>query len=144
MQVSLKQGVITGLDHTPAVCNLTKKFEVAKHFTQLNYAQGLFIWIFNKAWLMSLPEDLRETFIQTVHDVCKENRKRTAAWELDNIEAAKANGISFYKLSDAEMAILKDQSKATYEKYAGEINQLYPGDSYKPANFLKEVQDFLK
>ena len=144
VQVSLKQGVITGLDHTPAVCNLTKKFEVAKHFTQLNYAQGLFIWIFNKAWLMSLPKDLQETFVQTVHDVCKENRKRTAKWEMENIEAAKASGVTFYKLSDAEMATLKAQSKGAYDKYAGEINQLYPGDSYKPKNFLKEVQDFLQ
>ncbi|MGD9875967.1 TRAP transporter substrate-binding protein, partial [Desulfococcus sp.] len=49
VQVALKQGVITGLDHTPAVCMITKKFEVAKYFTQINYAQGLFIWIFNKA-----------------------------------------------------------------------------------------------
>ncbi|THB75881.1 MAG: TRAP transporter substrate-binding protein [Desulfobacteraceae bacterium] len=144
VQVSLKQGVITGLDHTPAVCNLTKKFEVAKHFTQLNYAQGLFIWIFNKGWLMSLPSDLRETFIATVHDVCAENRKATAKWEMENIDASKAGGVQFYKLSDAEMGILKDQSKGTYEKYAGEINKIYPGDKYKPANYLKEVQDFLK
>ena len=144
VQVSLKQGVITGLDHTPAVCNLTKKFEVAKNFTQLNYAQGLFIWIFNKGWLMSLPKDLKETFIQTVHDVCAENRKRTATWEMDNIESAKANGVQFYKLSDAEMMTLKKQSKGAYDKYAGEINQLYPGDTYRPKNFLKEVQDFLQ
>jgi len=33
--MALKQGVIDGLDHTPAVCNLTKKFEDAKSFTQL-------------------------------------------------------------------------------------------------------------
>lgn len=144
VQVSLKQGVITGLDHTPAVCNLTKKFEVAKHFTQLNYAQGLFIWIFNKGWLLSLPQDLRETFVQTVHDVCAENRKRTAAWEAENIEAAKAAGVTFYKLSDDEMATLKAQSKGAYDKYAPEINKIYPGDTYKPDNFLQEVQDFLK
>ncbi|MCF8091857.1 MAG: TRAP transporter substrate-binding protein [Desulfotignum sp.] len=143
VQVALKQGVITGLDHTPAVCNLTKKFEVAKYFTQINYAQGLFIWIFNKAWLASLPDDLRQTFIETVHDVCAANREKTAAWEEDNIEAAKAAGVEFFQLPEAQMEILKDQSKDTYEKYAGEINKLYPGDTYKPDNFLKEVQDFL-
>ncbi|MCG8564897.1 MAG: TRAP transporter substrate-binding protein, partial [Desulfobacterales bacterium] len=53
--VSLKQGVITGLDHTPMVCNITKKFEVAKSYTELGYAQGLFICVFNKAWLNRLP-----------------------------------------------------------------------------------------
>lgn len=142
--VALKQGVITGMDHTLAVCYLTKKFEVAKYFTQLNYAQGLFIWIFNKTWLAKLPADLRETFISTVHDVCAENRKRTPQWELDQIEAAKAtSGVEFFQLPPKDMAILKTKSQAVYDKYAPEINKIYPGDTYKPDNFLKEVQDFL-
>ena len=93
---------------------------------------------------MSLPADLREAFVSAVHDVCAENRKRTAKWEMENIEAAKAAGVAFYKLSDADMATLKSQSKGAFEKYAGEINQLYPGDKYRPKNFLKEVQDFLQ
>ncbi len=142
--VALKQGVINGLDHTLAVCNLTKKFEVANYFTQINYAQGLFIWIFNKAWLMSLPSDLRETFIQTVNDVCAENRKATEPWEKENIEDAKSKGVEFFQLPPDDMALLKEQSKATYEKYADEINKLYPGDTYRPDNYLKEVQDFLQ
>lgn len=142
--VALKQGVITGLDHTLTVCNVTKKFEVANYFTQINYAQGLFIWIFNKAWLASLPQDLREAFIASVHDVCAKSRQKTKAEEEANIEKAKAAGVAFFKLSDAEMAVLKDQSKGTYEKYAPEINKLYSGDTYQPANYLKEVQDFLK
>ena len=67
---ALKQGVITGLDHTLLVCYLTKKFEVAKNFTPVNYAQGLFIWIFNKAWFQSLPADLQETFKKVVNEQC--------------------------------------------------------------------------
>lgn len=142
--VALKQGVITGLDHTLTVCNVTKKFEVANYFTQINYAQGLFIWIFNKAWLASLPEDVREAFEASVHDVSAKSRQKTLAEENANIEKAKAAGVTFFKLSDDEMAILKGQSQGTYEKYAPEINKLYSGDTYKPENFLKEVQDFLK
>jgi TRAP-type C4-dicarboxylate transport system substrate-binding protein len=61
--VALKQGVIDGLDHTPSVCNITKKFEDCKYFTRINYAQGLFIWLFNKAWFNSLPQDLQKTFV---------------------------------------------------------------------------------
>jgi len=142
--VALKQGVITGLDHTLTVCNVTKKFEVAKYFTQINYAQGLFIWIFNKGWMMSLPPDVRQAFISSVHDVCTASRKKTQIEENTNIEKAKAAGVEFFKLSDADMATLKAESKGTYEKYAPEINKLYPGDTYRPANYLKEVQDFLK
>lgn len=141
--VALKQGVITGLDHTLTVCNVSKKFEVAKNFTQINYAQGLFIWIFNKTWLNGLPEDVRTNFVAAVHDVCAQSRQKTAAEEAANIQKAKDAGVTFYKLPDEEMQILKDQSSATYEKYAPEINKIYPGDTYQPDNFLKEVQEFL-
>jgi len=143
--VALKQGVITGLDHAPSVCYLTKKFEVAKYFTQLNYAQGLFIWVFNKGWLNSLPADLRKAFVESVHDVCTENRKRTASWELDQIKASETKaGVEFIKLPDSDMKILKQQSEAVYKEYAPEINKIYSNDKYKSANYLKEVQGFLK
>ena len=142
--VALKQGVITGLDHTLTVCNVSKKFEVAKYFTQINYAQGLFIWIFNKAWLAKLPADIRSAFIASVHDVCAKSRIKSLTEENTNIEKAKASGVEFFKLSDADMATLLEQSKGVYDKYAPEINKLYPGDTYKPADFLKEVQELLK
>lgn len=142
--VSLKQGVITGLDHTPTVCNITKKFEVAKYYTQINYAQGLFIWVFNKAWLNSLPDPLQKIFKETVHDVCAEIRKQTKQQEIDQIEDAKANGIEFLTLSDRDMDILKIQGDAAHKKYAAEINKLYSGDSHRNENFQKEVQDLLE
>ena len=138
--VALKQGVITGLDHTPMVCNITKKFEVAKYFTQLNYAQGLFIWLFNKAWFNKLPADLQTTFKETVHDVCAKIRSETIQQETDEIEKAKAAGIEFFKLSDADMATLMKQGDKTHQAFAEEINKLYPGDTYRPDNYLKEVQ----
>ncbi len=141
--VALKQGVIDGLDHTPMVCNITRKFEVAKYYTQINYAQGLFIWIFNKAWFNSLPEDLQKIFVETVHDVAAEIRAQTKQQEEEEIAKAKANGIQFFKLSDAEMAELRKLGHVAHEQYAAEINKLYPGDKYRPANYLKEVQDYM-
>jgi len=139
--VALKQGVITGLDHTPTVCNITKKFEVAKYFTQINYAQGLFIWIFNKAWFDSLPPELQTTFKDVVHEVCAKIRVESRQQEIDQIAAAKSNGIQFFKLSDDDIAILRKEGDAVHQKYADEINKNYPDDTYKPANYLKEVQE---
>ncbi len=140
---ALKQGVIDGLDHTPPVCELTKKFEDTKFFTQLNYAQGLFIWIFNKAWFEKLPDDLQKTFTEVVHEVCAKMRKEAVQQELDTIKNAKKKGVQFFKLSDDEMAILKKKGDIAHKKYAPEINKLYPGDTYNPENFLKEVQDYM-
>ena len=108
--VALKQGVITGLDHTPSVCMITKKFEEAKYFTQVNYAQGLFIWIFNKKWFNSMPKDLQKTFKQVFHEVCVKIRKETVQQEKDQIAAAKKYGVEFIKLSGGDMATLRRES----------------------------------
>jgi C4-dicarboxylate-binding protein DctP len=141
--VALKQGVIEGLDHTPSVCNITKKFEVCKHYTYINYAQGLFIWIFNKAWFNKLPDDLQKTFKEVVNEVSAKIRQETKQQEIDQIEKAKAAGIEFIKLSDEDYATLSKAGNAVHEEYAEEINKLYPGDTYKGDNFLKEVQEYM-
>jgi TRAP-type C4-dicarboxylate transport system substrate-binding protein len=141
--VALKQGVIDGLDHTPMVCNITKKFEVAKYFTYVNYAQGLFIWIFNKAWFEKLPPDLQKTFVEVVHDVCAQIRKETVAQESEQIAKATEAGIEFITLPAKDMAWLKKKGNAVHVKYAPEINELYPSDTYRPADFLKEVQKYV-
>jgi TRAP-type C4-dicarboxylate transport system substrate-binding protein len=142
--VALKQGVITGLDHTPSVCMITKKFEDAKYFTYVNYAQGLFIWIFNKAWFNALPADLQKTFKEVVRDVCAEIRKETVLQETEQIEAAKKAGVEFITLSEADMVTLRKKGHEVYATYAPEVNKLYPGDTYKSENFLEEVQKFME
>lgn len=143
VHVALKQGVIDALDHTPSVCNITKKFEVVKNFTQINYAQGLFIWIFNKKWFESLPPDLQKTFKEVVHEVCAQIRKETVGQEDEEIMKAKKDGVQFFKLSAEEMETLRKLSYKVHEKYADEINKLYPGDKLKFDNYLQAVQDFM-
>lgn len=141
--VSLRQGIITGLDHTPAVCSITRKLAVCKYYTQLDYAQGLYIWIFNKAWYNQLPADLQKTFTAVVHDVCAKIRAETKQQEIDEIAKAKASGIQFFRLPDADMAALKRKGDAAHVKYAREINKAYSGDKHQFADYLKEVQDYM-
>jgi len=141
--VALKQGVIEGLDHTPMVCSITKKFEVAKYFTYIDYAQGLFIWIFNKAWFNSLPADLQKTFKETVNDVCAQIRDETKIQEAIEIMNSSRQGIIYYTLPEKEMDTLRKQGDKVHQEYAAEINKLYPGDAYRPDNYLKEVQEYM-
>ena len=141
--VALKQGVITGLDHTLTVCSITKKFEVAKYFTELNYAQGLFIWSFNKAWFNSLPKDLQKTLVETVRDMCAEARVAAKQQEMEQRKAAMGKGIEFFQLSGKEMGVLKDQAGSVHQKFAPEINKLQSGDKYRPDNYLLEVQKYM-
>ena len=141
--VALKQGVIDGLDHTPMVCSITKKFEVAKYYTYIDYAQGLFIWIFNKAWFSKLPADLQTTFKDTLHEVAAKIRMETKTQEAIQIMNSSRKGILYFKLPDAEMEILRKKGDIAHRKFAPQINKLYSGDTYRPANYLQEVQDFI-
>ena len=142
--VALKQGVITGLDHTLTVCSITKKFEVAKYFTELNYAQGLFIWLFNKAWYNKLPADLQKILVETVHDMCAEARVAAKAQEAQQRKAAAEKyGVEFFQLPENDMQTLIKQAGAVHQEFASEINKLYGGDKYKSSNYLKEVQDYM-
>ncbi|KIX14528.1 TRAP transporter substrate-binding protein [Dethiosulfatarculus sandiegensis] len=130
---ALKQGVITGLDHTLIVSYLTKKFEVAKNYTPVNYAQGLFIWIFNEAWFKSLPEDLQKIFVKTIHEVCADYRNKCKTQEEDAAAGAKKSGVKFWDLSEADLGTLKKEGNKVHEEFADQIG----------AEYLKEVQKFL-
>ncbi len=129
---ALKQGVITGLDHTLLVCYLTRKFEVAKNFTPINYAQGLFIWIFNKAWFKSLPADLQKTFKQVVNEQCAIYRAQTQKQEQAcKVNAQKKAGVSFWDLSQKDLDILRDQGNVVHMQFAKEIGPEYLGQVQK-------------
>lgn len=131
---ALKQGVITGLDHTLLVCFLTKKFEVAKNFTPINYAQGLFIWIFNKKWFKSLPADLQTTFTKVVKEQAAIYRAQTKDQEIAcKKAAAEKEGVKFWDLSAKDLATLQFQGNVVHQQFAKEIGPQYLG----------QVQEFL-
>jgi TRAP-type C4-dicarboxylate transport system substrate-binding protein len=142
--VALKQGVITGLDHTLTVCSITKKFEVAKYFTEINYAQGLFIWLFNKAWFNKLPADLQKILVETVHDMCAEARAAAKVQEAEQRKAAAEQyGVEFFQLSDKDMKTLTLEADTVHKEFAAEINKNYSGDKYMPKDYLMEVQNYM-
>ena len=122
---ALQTGVITGLDHTAIVCNITKKFTIAKNFTELNYAQGLFVHLINKRWLNKLPEDLRNTFLEVVAEESAHTRALTRKQYTEQVAKAKEAGVQFYKLSEDEMATLKKQAEPVIKKWGDKIGPDY-------------------
>jgi len=122
---ALQTGVITGLDHTAIVCNITKKFTIAKSFTELNYAQGLFVHLINKRWLNKLPEDLRDTFLQVVAEESAKTRSATRVQHAAQVAKAKEAGIEFIQLSAEEIGQLKKQAEPVLKKWGKKIGPDY-------------------
>jgi len=122
---ALQTGVINGLDHTAIVCNITKKFTIAKSFTELNYAQGLFVHLINKRWLDSLPEDLRTTFLEVVAEESAATREATRKQYDEQISMAKEAGVEFIEMPAAEIDELKKLSEPVLEKWGEKIGPEY-------------------
>ena len=122
---ALQTGVISGLDHTAIVCNITKKFTIAKNFTTLNYAQGLFVHLVNKRWLQKLPEDLQAILLETITEESARTRQLTRQQHEAEVAAAKEAGVEFIQLSEEEIAELKTKAEPVLEKWGQKIGPDY-------------------
>lgn len=122
---ALQTGVITGLDHSPIVCNITKKFEIASYFTEVNYAQGLFIHLANERWLNKLPADLRTTLLKVITEESADTRQRTRVQQDQQIAAAKAAGVTFYQLTDEQKQKLVEMAAPVYKRWEEKIGADY-------------------
>ena len=130
---ALQTGVITGLDHTAIVCNITKKFTIAKNFTELDYAQGLFIHLMNKRWFDKLPEDLQKILMEVIEEESAGARARTRTQQESQIAAAKAKGIEFFALSEDDRRQLIELNASVYQKWGKKVG----------ADYLKKVRTVL-
>ena len=64
--------------------------------------------------------------------------------ELEQRAAAQKDyGVEFFQLPASDMATLKEEANSVHVEFAPEINKLYAGDKYRPANYLEEVQQYM-
>ncbi len=122
---ALQTGVVTGLDHTPIVCSITKKFNFAENFTQLDYAQGLYIHLLNKRWLESLPADLQVILLQAIKEESATARALTKNQQEQELAAAQSRGVQIFQLAPADRQKLIKLSQPVYDSWAEKIGQDY-------------------
>ena len=122
---ALQTGVISGLDHTPIVCNITRKFEIAKHFTTVDYAQGLFVHLVNKRWFEKLPADLQEILIEVVTEESARARVATRKQQAEQIAAATQAGVTFHSLPAADRQQLATMAAPVHAAWDAKIGGGY-------------------
>jgi len=122
---ALQTGVINGLDHTPIVCSITRKFDVAKYFTRLDYAQGLYIHLMNKPWFDKLPADLQKILIESIEEESARARAATEKQQQEQIAQATARGVEFLTLTPAERSKLIELSAPVYERWGAKVGTDY-------------------
>jgi len=122
---ALQTGVIDGLDHTPIVCNITKKFTIAKYFTEVNCAQGLCIHLLNKRWFDKLPADLQKVLLQAIEEESAKTREATRKQQAEQIAAAQAAGVEFIPLTAADREQLIKLAEPVYKDWGRKIGPDY-------------------
>jgi len=122
---ALQTGVINGLDHTPIVCNISRKFTVAKFYTEINYAQGLYIHIMNDKWLKTLPAELQQTLLKVIREESAAARKLTQKQQVEQIAAAKADGVTFISLDENDKKAMISASESLYVSWGEKIGKSY-------------------
>lgn len=122
---ALQTGVVTGLDHTPIVCSITKKFNFAKNFTRIDYAQGLYIHLLNKRWLDNLPADLQTILLQVIEEESAKARALTQAQQERELAAAQSRGVQVFELDAADRQQLIELSEPVYDQWAEKIGPGY-------------------
>lgn len=122
---ALQTGVISGLDHTAIVCNISKKFTIAKYFTELNYTQGLYVHLINARWLKKLPADLQEILLSVIKEESAKTRELTRQQYAEQVKLAKDSGVTFLTLSDEDMTELKKRSEPVLNKWGSKIGPDY-------------------
>nr|NIS40807.1 TRAP transporter substrate-binding protein [Desulfuromonadales bacterium] len=118
---ALQTGVVTGLDHTPIVCSITHKFDMVENFTQLDYAQGLYIHLMNRRWFEKLPQDLQTILLEVITEESAKARKLTRQQQQRQIAEAEAQGVKFWSFPDEERQRLIELSEPVYDKWRPRI-----------------------
>ena len=122
---ALQTGVISGLDHTATVCNITKKFTIAKNFTELDYAQGLFVHMINKRWFEKLPADLQKILSTAIIEESAKTRELSRKQHDEQVAKAKEAGVAFFTLSAADKQALIDMTAPVYQAWGEKIGMDY-------------------
>lgn len=122
---ALQTGVISGLDHTAIVCNISKKFTIAKSFTELNYTQGLYVHLINSRWLKKLPQDLREILVGVIEEESAKTRELTRQQYAVEVAKAKESGVTFYSLPEDDTEELKKRLDPVLDKWGRKIGKDY-------------------
>lgn len=122
---ALSQKVVDGTDTTQYYSWTQKLYEVVPHITvlgQQTISVGLF---FNKAWLDSLPDNLRTIVREAGWDMAVWQRQYMAAADIFYDDSLRANGATVYYPTPAEIAafeeMTRDVPKSFYETYGQEV-----------------------
>jgi C4-dicarboxylate-binding protein DctP len=113
---ALQQGIVEGIENPEDVVVRHKHHEVAKYYTYSNHgalSSGIFV---NKRWFDSLPRDLQDAVRKAGEAAAREAPQIMKRHQQSAAQEMVRSGVTISRLPEAEVAKLREASKAVWEE----------------------------
>lgn len=127
LSFALQRGTVDGAFTPYAALGSHKLIDIVRHITEIDYSGALMAVLMNKRKWESLPDFAK----RAIDEASGKDFGLAAAAafdqeDLDNIEAGKAAGIQFHKLSDAETANMRERIQGIWEDWVQDHASAFP------------------
>ena len=113
----LQQGTIEAQDNSPEQTWLAKFYEVQPYYTTLNHTLSNGLAVCQKAYMDSLPDDIRQVIIDGMAICCESQRQTSVELEQEYLQKMRDFGITVCDLSDEQRALFKEKVAPLYDQY---------------------------
>lgn len=118
LYTALQQGTVDGALTATSLFETDRFCEVIDHLSVIRATAHFHLPVVNKAWLDSLPEDLRAIFDDCMKDyVAKARELEEAADAQAIIDLEEVEGVDVREYTDAELVPFREASKAVWDEF---------------------------
>lgn len=118
LYLSLKQGVIDGVDIAPYAFLIWKLQEAAKYCSYTNHVNPPAFMCVNAAWFNSLPKELQDAVTKVSNEAAEYHHKR---WTDDRAKVDKLMRDYGVQIEEIDSAPFETKVRPIWEKYADKI-----------------------
>jgi TRAP-type C4-dicarboxylate transport system substrate-binding protein len=111
---SVVQGAIDGLTHSLGVFNDFAFYEYAPYITLSEHQSSPYTVVMSTDYLESLPEDIRDIFLDGLHQACAMQREAERELEISYVKDFEAKGATVYTNTIEEKAAFYELCKDIY------------------------------
>jgi len=134
---ALQQGVVEATDGTFDSAYASKQYEVAKYLTMTKHVVGWFLYLANKQWFDSLPEEIKRILSEGFELYSEVATNESENFERETAELFKKKGVKIKELSKSEREVLSKALYPLHEKYRSRIGGDFLKRFYEATGFVK-------
>ena len=109
----------------------SKIYESSKYLTLSNHDVSLYVFLTNKRWLNSLPDDIKTGFLAAAKESGIYHFDAAQKAGSKDLEQAKKEGVNIYTLSADEKNQFKKKAISSHENYLKNINKEFLNEVYQ-------------